>query len=250
MMEVIVTNEFTHMNAGPERRPFKVLTPPEHSSAMVIARYSNRQRAMRGAAPAQEAPPDIIWKALRLGSVCAACAFAFFLVSQRNLFERIGETVGPMPDSVQRLHFAGTTTAQQSAPTQQQPAEAIAPADARSMPVTGAAPTFTVPEAPNLAVTEFNLSVTPEFQNIGNVQLRLAGVNAPARTYDITVRTSQREFYRQDVKLDEHIPLTRNSAHGAELVVGAIAENRVFGYVSEPQRHGHRRGRRKRLLHQ
>ena len=35
MMEVIVTNEFTHMNAGTERRPFKVLTPPERASAMV-----------------------------------------------------------------------------------------------------------------------------------------------------------------------------------------------------------------------
>ena len=244
MMEVIVTNEFTHMNAGTERRPFKVLTPPERSSAMVIARYSNRQLRAAGAS-AQEAPPDLLWKALRVGSVCAACAFAFFFVSQRNLFERAGDTLGPMPDSVQRLHFAGSTT------TAQPPAEAVAPADARSISVTGTgAPTFTIPEALNRAVTEFNLSVTPEFQNIGNVQLRLTGVNASARTYDITVRTSQREFYRQDVKLDEHIPLARNSEHGPELVVGAIAENRVFGYVSEPQRRGHKRSRRRRVAHQ
>ena len=96
MMEVIVTNEFTQMNAGPERRPFKVLTPPERSSAMVIARYSNRQqRAMRaGAAQTEDASPDLLWKALRVGSVCAACAFAFFFLSQRNLFERVGETLG------------------------------------------------------------------------------------------------------------------------------------------------------------
>ena len=243
MMEVIVTNEFTQMNAGTERRPFKVLTPPERSSAMVIARYSNRQqRAMRAAAQTTQ-PPDLMWKALRVGSVCAACAFAFFFVSQRNLFERVGETLGPVPaDSVQRLAFAGPPTA----PTQQ-PAEAVAPPDARSIAMTDAAPapTFTIPEAPNLAVTEFNLSVTPDFQDIGNVQLRLTGVNAAARTYDITVRTSQREFYRQDVKMNEHLPLSRDSAHGAELVVGAIAQNRVFGYVSEPQRHGHRRRHRR-----
>ena len=113
--------------------------------------------------------------------------------------------------------------------------------------MTAAAPSprFTVPEAPNLSVTEFNLSVTPEFQNVGDVQLRLTGVNASARTYDITVRTSQREFYRQDVKLDEHIPLARDSEHGPELVVGGIEQNRVFGYVSEPQRHVRRRRHRR-----
>jgi hypothetical protein len=97
-----------------------------------------------------------------------------------------------------------------------------------------------------MGVTEFNLSVTPEFQSVGDVELRLMAVNTAARTYDITVRTNQREFYRQDVKLAEHVPLLKNAALGPELVVGAISENRVFGYLTEPQRRGHRRHHRRR----
>ena len=102
-----------------------------------------------------------------------------------------------------------------------------------------------MPEADNMLVTEFNLSVTPGFQNVGGIELRLNSVNTAARTYDITVRTNDREFYRQDVKLAEHIPLVKNAVAGPELVVGAVAQDRVFGYLSEPLRRGHRRHRRR-----
>jgi hypothetical protein len=245
MMAATVTNEFTHMNAGMERRPFKVLTPPERSTAMVIARYTNRQPAFRAPARAQDPSPDLLWKAVRLGCMCAACAFAFFFVSQRNLFERNGETLGPAPESIQRLHFEGTPP-QPNTPTPQ-PAEAMPQADGKSIsPSESMGPQgFSVPEARNLAITEFNLSVTPEFQSVASVELRLTGVNASANTYDIFVKTNQREFYRQDVKLNEHIPLAKYSAHGPELVVGAISQNRVFGYLSEPQHRGHRRHHRR-----
>jgi hypothetical protein len=106
--------------------------------------------------------------------------------------------------------------------------------------------TFALPQSPNLTVTEFNLSVNPEFQSVANVDVRLGSVNVSANTYDVTIRTPHREFYRQDVKLAEHIPLSRNQAEdGPELVVGAISQNRVFGYVSEPRHRGHRRRHRR-----
>jgi hypothetical protein len=105
---------------------------------------------------------------------------------------------------------------------------------------------FALPQAPNLAVTEFNLPVTPEFQAVGDIRLKVNAVNPSANTYDITVQTSRREFYRQDVKLDERLPLAKDSTSGPELVVGAIAQNRVFGYLSEPQRRGHRRHRHRK----
>ena len=34
------------MNTGTERRPFKVLRPAEHSTAMVIVRHANRELAV------------------------------------------------------------------------------------------------------------------------------------------------------------------------------------------------------------
>jgi len=241
MIQVIVTNEFTRTNAGPERRPFKVLTPPERSSAMVIARYANRPRSQQQENP-QAQQQDLAWKAVRVGSLFAACAFAFFSFSQRNWFERTGGATGPVPNSIQRLHFAPAAASQ--------PEAAPPPADARTFTPPVLAPavpqTFALPQSPNLTVTEFNLSVTPEFQSVGNVDLRLTSVNTAANTYDITVKTPRREFYRQDVKLAEHIPLSKDRpADGPELVVGAISQNRVFGYISEPRHRGHRRHRRR-----
>ena len=205
---------------------------------MVIARYSNRPRR-QVAAPGPA--PDMLWKAIRVGALCAACAFAFFSMSQRNWFQRAGDTVGPIPKSIQRLHFAAPSPAT-AIPTPAPPPVA----DAKTASPTVVIPqTFALPDSPKLTVTEFNLSVTPEFQNVGRVQLRLTAVNPSANTYDIKVKTSRREFYRQDVKLAEHLPLSRNEAEGPELVVGAISENRVFGYLSEPRRRGrHWRHRR------
>jgi hypothetical protein len=211
-----------------ERRPFKVLRPPERSRAIVIARYTNRQPATCGLSPAE--PADLLWKAVRMGGLCAACAFAFFFLSQRNLFERSSPISIQLPDTIERLRF-------------EVPA---ALADAESFAAPAKPLMFALPQAPNLAVTEFNLPVTPEFQAVGDIRLKVNAVNPSANTYDITVQTSRREFYRQDVKLDERLPLAKDSTSGPELVVGAIAQNRVFGYLSEPQRRGHRRHRHRK----
>jgi hypothetical protein len=217
------------MNTGIERRPFKVLRPLKHSTAMVIARYTNRAASVIPSSPIEN--NGLLWKALRVASLFAACAFAFLVLRERHLFERSGYTLGALPDSIERVPFGG------------KPAVALPPAapveDGKTLSQ------IELPEASNLTVTKFNLPVAPEFQEVGDVELRLAGVNAAAHTYDITVRTRAREFYRQDVKVDEHVPLLRNSPHGPELVVAAVEPNRVIGYVSEPLHRGRHRHRRR-----
>jgi hypothetical protein len=218
------------MNTGIERRPFKVLKPLKHSTAMVIARYTNREVAV--IAPAQAEPGDIVWRALRVGGLCAACAFAFFVLSERHLFERSGETAGSIPNSSQRVQLAA-------------PRVVAAAADSSPVSTPTAPRAFAPPADKRLKITEFALEVSPEFQDLDGVELRLTGANAAAHTYDITVRTREREFYRQDVGLAEHVPLLKNALHGPELVVGEIGRDRVLGYLSEPLHHGHRRHHRR-----
>jgi hypothetical protein len=211
------------MNTGMERRPFKVLRPDKQSTAMVIARYSGRVPAVIGG-PEPPEPDDLLWKALRVAGVCAACAFTFFLLSERNLLRRSGEIASSAPITTQRVRYSGTNL----------PNAPALSADAKSLSLATESPSIPLPDDKSLKVTEFALSVSPEFQDLDGVQLRLMGLNPTTNTYDITVRTRGREFYRQDAKVNEHIALSKRSKNGGELVVGAISENRVFGYLSEP----------------
>jgi hypothetical protein len=202
---------------------------------MVIARYTTRQPNPKEAAPGGPTESsELFWKALRLASVCAACAFTFFFLSQRNLFQRSGQNLGALSDSVERVNFHVPDGKSVSAST--------------STSALSTQPTFAVPDDPNIAGV-FTLSVGSDFQDVPNnvdedLELKLSGVNATAHTYDITIRTSNREFYQQDVPLNEHIPLLKDSPNGPTLVVSGIAENQVIGYLTEPQRRGHRRHRR------
>jgi len=216
------------MNTGIERRPFKVLRPLKHSTAMVIARYANREAAVLTPAPLEN--NNLLWKALRVASLFAACAFAFLVLRERHVFERSGYTLGKLPDSIQRVPFGAK-------PISPPPAAPVADGKTLSEIV--------LPETDEQNVTKFSLPLTPEFQEVGDVRLRLAGVNATAGSYDITVKTRAREFYRQDVKINEHVPLLKNSPHGPELVVAAVEPNRVVGYLSEPLHHSRRRHHRR-----
>ncbi len=230
-----MTNEITPSNTGTGRRPFKVLTPPERSTAMVLARYSNRQKT-HAAKNAELAARELMWKAILLGTACAAFAFGFFLLSQRNWLLQSGQMVGALPNSVQRVQFATPRTAPAPAGDADTP-------DARTAGPTVRADGFTIPTDESASITEFDLPVTGDFQTVGSVKLRLMGANPMAKTYDISVKTPQREFYRQDVKLAEHILLGRSDKSG-ELVVGEISPSSVHGYVSEPRYRGHHRRRR------
>ena len=207
---------------------------------MVIARYANREVAVIARAPVQ--PNDLMWRAIRVGTACAACAFAFFVLSERNLFQRSGQISGPLPASIQRVQFGNKLAA--SAET------TVSPADAKMLSVPEPR-SFALPTDKNVRVTEFALPVTQEFQDLGGIQLRLAAVNTTTNTYDITVRTRRREFYRQDVKLDEHVSLARNAGSGPELVVGEITPSGVSGYLSEPQQNASKvvYGRRRHHRH-
>jgi hypothetical protein len=211
------------MNTGIERRPFKVLRPLKHSTAMVIARYANREARVMLPAPVE--PGDLLWKALLVAGLCAACAFSFFLLSERHLIQRSGQTVGSLPYSIERVRLERSRSAARGTDDK----TVLAPTE---MP--GA-------ETPGLAPM-----VDKRLKDLDGVELRLVGVNAAANTYDITVRTRQREFYRQDVRLDEHVPLAKDPARGPELVVARIGQDRVFGYLSEQMRNGRRRHRRRK----
>jgi hypothetical protein len=238
------------MNIGTERRPFKVLRPIEHSAAMVIARYSNRYPAAMINTQTQPLQSDLLWKSLRVGIICATCAFAFLFFSQRNFLKQNGQALGALTSNIQRVPFA--TITKSAAPPADAKALTIAPTSV--VPNAGinvgatTPPAFSIPQLDGFKVTEFALLVSPEFQHLGGIQLRLSSVNAGAGTYDITVRTRGREFYRQDVRINERVPVTRNPGTGPALVVGGLAPNRVFGYLTEPERgrHGHRRRHRRK----
>jgi hypothetical protein len=224
------------MNTGIERRPFKVLRPLKHSTAMVIARYANREARVMLPAPVE--PGDLLWKALLVAGLCAACAFSFFLLSERHLIQRSGQTVGSLPYSIERVRLERSRSAARGTDDK----TVLAPTEMPGAETPGLAPMVDK----RLKVTRFALEVSPEFQDLDGVELRLVGVNAAANTYDITVRTRQREFYRQDVRLDEHVPLAKDPARGPELVVARIGQDRVFGYLSEQMRNGRRRHRRRK----
>jgi hypothetical protein len=191
---------------------------------MVIARYANRQPLVTEREPVRT--KDLAWKAVRVGSFWAVCAFAFLTISERNLIERVQAlNPDPQPQSIEGGRMTRTT--------QLLDAKAFSPAVAAAA---AAKPSIPLPSPDkNTKVTEFSLGVSPEFRDLNGVKLRLTGLNAGAHTYDIRVRTKAREFYRQDVKLDEHVSLAKDFGTGAELVVAAIRKGQVFGYLTEPQ---------------
>jgi len=171
-----------------------------HSAPMVLVRY----------------PGDPIFasatilkrltiKALALASLCAAIAFFFFAIRERKIAPAVPAV--PAPIAVPKA----TTTA--PAPP----------------------PRLALPEQRDRKVTEFILAESSDFQNLGPVKLRLTGVNAQHGSYNLAVRTRGRQFSRTNVKLDEAVKLADGKRVAPEIVVGAIVQNRVWGYLSEPK---------------
>jgi len=94
---------------------------------------------------------------------------------------------------------------------------------------------LSVPERPDRKITEFILSSSPEFQNLGPIKLRLTGVDEGIGSYDLTARFRGRQYTRTNVKLDQTVKLGEGRKAGPEIVVGAIVKDRVWGYLSEPK---------------
>jgi hypothetical protein len=107
---------------------------------------------------------------------------------------------------------------------------------------------LSVPERPDRKITEFMLSSSPEFQNLGPIKLRLTGVDEGTGSYNLAARFRGRHYARANVKLDQTVKLGEGRNAGPEIVVGAIMKNRVWGYLSEPKTKAqvvHRRHKRR-----
>jgi hypothetical protein len=158
-------------------------------------------------------------KALALASLCAGLAFFYFAMRERK--------IAPVVPAARAAIAAPKETAVDP------------PASVRHL---------SLPERRDRKVTEFILAESSDFQNLGPVKLRLTAVNAQRGSYNLCVRTGGRQFARTNVKLDEAVRLADGRRNAPEIVVGAIVQNRVWGYLSEPKakaQSGHRRRKRR-----
>ena len=107
-------------------------------------------------------------------------------------------------------------------------------------------PRLTLPEGRDRKVTEFILAESSNFQNLGAVKLKLTAVDAQRGSYNLSVRSRGRQFTRTNVKLNEAVRLAGAKRTAPEIVVGAIVQNRVWGYLSEPKAKTHSAHRRRK----
>ena len=169
-----------------------------HSAPMVLVRYPGES--------AFASATILKWltiKALALASLCAAIAFFFFAIRERKIAPAVPAARAPI---------------------------AVAKAATTAPP-----PRLSLPERRDRKVTEFILAESSDFQSLGPVKLRLTGVNAQRGSYNLSVRTRGRQFTRTNVKLNEAVKLANGKRTAPEVVVGAIVQNRVWGYLSEPR---------------
>src|SRR2546423_13290973 len=182
-----------------------------HSAPMVLVRYPGESTFASATILKR-----LTVKALALASLCAAVAFFFFAIRERKIAPAVPAARAPiaMPKKT-----------------------AETPAPARRL---------SLPERRDRKLTEFILAESSDFQNLGPVKLRLTGVNAQRGSYNLSVRTRGREFTRTNVKLDEAVKLENSKRTSPEIVVGAIVQNRVWGYLSEPKATPQSKHRRRR----
>jgi hypothetical protein len=189
-----------------------------HSAPMVLVRYPG-ETVFASARIRRR----LTVKAITLACVCAALAFFFSALRERKQAPAAPAAVAPI--------VAPRETAAAG------PTPALAPRH------------FLLPERPDRKITEFILAASPEFQSLGPVKLRLAGVDAQRGSYNLSVRMRGRQFTRTNVKVDQAVKLGNGKKAAPEIVVGVIVQNRVWGYLSEPKTkaqsssHRHRRRR-------
>ena len=187
-----------------------------HSAPMVLVRYRARADFVPG-----WVPNGLAIKALVLALFCATLAFLLSAMGERKLVP--------------------------AAPAVHAP---VVPAQERSVAENAPAPQperLVIPERPDRKITEFRLAVSPKFQSLGAVMLRITALNAEHGSYNLAVRVRGREFTRRNVKVDHAVKLRTGKKAAPEIVVGAIVQNRAWGYLSEPKvkpASTHRRRRR------
>jgi hypothetical protein len=171
-----------------------------HSAPMVLVRYPGESTFASATILKR-----LTIQALVLAGLCAAVAFFFFAIRERKITPAVPAARAPIaiPKAI------ATTTAP--------------------------APHVSVPERRDRKVTEFILTESPDFQSLGPVKLRLTAVNAQTGSYNLSVRSRGRQFSRTNVKLDQAVKLADGKRAPSEIVVGAIVQNRVWGYLSEPK---------------
>jgi hypothetical protein len=188
-----------------------------HSAPMVLVRYPG-ETAFASARIRRR----LTLKAIMLASVCAALAFFFSALRERKQAPAAPAALAPV---AAKREIAGAGPIPTPAPRH-----------------------FALPERPDRKITEFILAASPEFQSLGPVKLKLAGVDARRGSYNLSVRMRGRQFTRTNVKVDQAVKLGNGKKAAPEIVVGAIVQNRVWGYLSEPKskvQSSHRRRRRR-----
>ncbi|HEY6991955.1 MAG TPA: hypothetical protein VH369_26415 [Bryobacteraceae bacterium] len=176
-----------------------------HSAPMVLVRYPIEESFVPG-----WVPKGLTMKALVLALFCATLAFLLSATRERKLIPGAPAVHAPI------------------VPEQQTRAAERTPAPQPQRLV--------IPERPDRKITEFRLAPSPEFQSLGTVKLRITALNAERGSYNLAVRIRGREFTRKNVKVKQAVKLhSGRKATAPEIVVGAIVQNRAWGYLSEPK---------------
>jgi len=184
-----------------------------HSAPMVLVRYPGEP-----AFPSTMIRKGLTAKALVLAALCAALAFFYFAIRERKMAPAVPAAHAPVAV----------------------PKETAA--------VAALPPRLALPDTRDRKVTEFILAESGDFQNLGPIKLKLTAVDAQRGSYNLSVRIRGRQFTRTSVKLNEAVRLAGGKRTAPEIVVGAIVQNRVWGYVSEPKANkpsAHRRRKRR-----
>ena len=187
-----------------------------HSAPMVLVRYPERADFVPG-----WVPKGLAMKALVLALLCATLAFLLSAMGERKLVPAAPAVHAPVVLAPER------------------PVAENAPAPQPERLV--------IPERPDRKITEFRLAASPEFQSLGAVKLRITALNAERGSYNLAVRIRGREVTRTNVKVDQTVKLHNGRRAAPEIVVGAIVQNRAWGYLSEPKAKPASAHRRRRL---
>jgi len=175
-----------------------------HSAPMVLVRYPAKADFLPS-----WVPKGLAMKALILALFCATLAFLLSAMGERKLVPAAPAMHAPVVLA------------------QERPMAQNAPASRPERLV--------IPERPDRKITEFRLAVSPEFQSLGAVKLRITALNAEHASYNLAVRVRGREFTRTNVKVDQAVKLPNGKKAAPEIVVGAIVQDRAWGYLSEPK---------------